>query len=77
MATVRQDVVAVWYDPATHGLWTQFGEERLNGLRQIAQRLATDGWRIVSTMPVSWGPAPAPDISKQVVTELALFIAKD
>jgi hypothetical protein len=77
MASVRQDVVAVWFDPATHSLWTQFGEERITGLRQISQRLATDGWRIVSTMPVSWAPAPAPDTSRQVVTELALFIAKD
>jgi hypothetical protein len=77
MATVRQDVVAVWYDAQTGGLWTQFGEERLTGLRQISQRLATDGWRIVSTMAVSWGPAPAPNTTSQVVTELALFIAKD
>jgi len=76
---VRQDVVAVWYDPEQHGLFTQFGEEKIYGLKQIARRLAADGWRITSTVPLSW---TAPDQSaatgsRCLVTELALFIAKD
>jgi hypothetical protein len=77
---VRQDVVAVWYDPEQHGLFTQFGEEKIYGLKQIARRLAADGWRITSTLPLSW---TAPDQSsaaagsRHLVTEIALFIAKD
>jgi hypothetical protein len=77
---VRQDVVAVWYDAANHGLWTQFGTERIDGLKQIAQRLAADGWRITSTTALSWrtDPAEAAGSSpRQIVTELALFISKD
>lgn len=80
--TLRQGcVVAVWSDEEDTYV-AMVGKEEVSGLNPIAQKLATNGWEIVSAVVLtnaSWSkPAKPEEIGRtKVLTDsLAIFIKK-
>lgn len=80
--TLRQGcVVAVWSDDEDTYV-AKIGKEEVSGLNPIAQRLAANGWEIVSVVPLTnatWSKPSKPEEigrTKILTDSLAIFIKR-